>query len=122
MIASGTLAGLPALATDAARKGATPPMAGPCTWLLQRETPALGNDPPSASDAPHRSEDMVDQGSRIAVTPSAHGKGGVQTARECHRIAVLLATVAAGGSLLWSPRVAPSASTAMKTHRRRAAA
>jgi class 3 adenylate cyclase len=47
---------------------------------------------------------------------------GVQTASMCHRIAVLLGTVAAGGSLLWSPLVAPSASTAMKTQRSQAAA
>jgi hypothetical protein len=39
-----------------------------------------------------------------------------------HRIAVLSATLAAGSSLLWSPLVAPSASTAMKTQRSQAAA
>jgi hypothetical protein len=62
------------------------------------------------------------QGSRIAVSPSAHGRGGVKIARMCHRIAVLFATVAAGGSLLRSPLAAPSASTAMNTQRSQAAA
>ena len=71
---------------------------------------------------PAETEDIVYQGSRIAVAPSAHGRGGAQTAGMCHRIAVFLATVAAGGSLLWSPLVAPSASTAMKTQRSQAAA
>jgi hypothetical protein len=70
---------------------------------------------------PAETEDIVYQGSRIAVAPSAHGRGGVQTARMCNRIAVLLATAAAGGSLLWGPLVAPSASTA-KTQRSQAAA
>jgi hypothetical protein len=71
---------------------------------------------------PTETEDIVYQGSRIAVPPSAHGRGGAQTAGMCHRIAVFLATVAAGGSLLWSPLVAPSASTAMRTQRSQAAA
>src|SRR6267154_5947741 len=71
---------------------------------------------------PAETEDIVYQGSRIAVPPSAHGRGGVQTARVCHRTAVLLVNVSAGGSLLWSPLVAPSASAAMKTQRSQAAA
>ena len=70
---------------------------------------------------PAETEDIVYRGSRIAVPFSAHGRGGVQAARMCHRIAVLFATVAAGGSLLWSPLVAPTASTAMKTQRSQAA-
>ena len=71
---------------------------------------------------PAETEDIVYQGSRIAVPPSAHGRGGAQTAGMCHRTAVLLVKVSAGGSLLWSPLVAPSASTAMKTQRSQAAA
>ena len=70
---------------------------------------------------PAETEDIVYRGSRIAVPPSAHGRGGVQTARVCHRTAVLLVKVSAGGSLLWSPLVAPNASTAMKTQRSQAA-
>jgi hypothetical protein len=71
---------------------------------------------------PAESEDIVYQDSRFAVPPSAHRRGGVQRARVCHRVAVLLATVAAGRSLLLSPLVAPSASVAMKTQRSQAAA
>jgi hypothetical protein len=73
---------------------------------------------------PAETEDIVYQGSRIAIPPSAHGRGGAQTARMCHRIAVLLATVAAGGSVLWSPSplVAPNASKAMNTQRSQAPA
>ena len=56
---------------------------------------------------PAESEDIIYQGSRIAVAPSAHGRGGVQVARSRHGVAVLLARVAAGCSLLWSPLVAP---------------
>ena len=70
---------------------------------------------------PAETNDIVYQGSRIAVPPSAHGRGDVQTARMCHRTAVLLVKVSAGGSLLWSPLVAPSASAAMKTQRSQAA-
>ena len=70
---------------------------------------------------PAETEDIVYQGSRIAAPPSAHRRSGVQTARVCHRTAVLLVKVSAGGSLLWSPLVAPSASTAMKTQRSQAA-
>jgi hypothetical protein len=71
---------------------------------------------------PAESEDIIYQGSRIAVAPSAHGRGGVQIARSRHGVAVLLARVAAGCSLLWSPLVAPSANAAMKTQRSQAAA
>jgi hypothetical protein len=69
-----------------------------------------------------KSKILFYQGSRIAVPSSAHGRGDLQTARVCHRTAVLLVKVSAGGSLLWSPLVAPSASTAMKTQRSQAAA
>jgi hypothetical protein len=71
---------------------------------------------------PAETEDIVYQGLRIAVPPSAHGRGDVQTARMCHRTAVLLVKVSAGGSLLWSPLVTPTASTAMNTQRSQAPA
>jgi hypothetical protein len=100
----------------------TPPSAGPCTRLLYREPPAPGNDRHRHRMRPAETEEIVHQGSRIAALPSAHGRGGVQTDRMCHRIAVLLATVAADGSALLSPLIAPSASTAMKTQRSQAAA
>jgi hypothetical protein len=62
------------------------------------------------------------QGFPIAVSPSAHLRGSLQTDRACHPIAVLSATVAAGSSLSWSPLVAASASAAVQMQRSQAAA
>ena len=109
VVESGSFAGAAARLNIAASKLRHPVSSPPALGARHRMRPA-------------ETEDIVYQGSRIAVAPSAHGRGGVQTARICHRIAVLLATAAAGGSLLRSPLVAPSASTAMKTQRSQAAA
>jgi hypothetical protein len=95
---------------------------GPWCMAPLSRAPAPGNDRYQHRMRPAETEDIVHQGSRIAVLPSAHGRGGVQTDRMCHRIAVLSATVPAGSSLLWSPLATPRASTAMNTQRSQAAA
>jgi hypothetical protein len=109
VVESGSFAGAAARLNIAASKLRHPVSSPPPLGARHRMRPA-------------ETEDIVYQGSRIAVPPSARRRGGVQTVRMCHRTAVLLVKVSAGGSLLWSPLVAPSASTAMKTQRSQAAA
>jgi hypothetical protein len=115
-----SFAGAAARLSIAATKAAPPSVIATAAW--RRGISMRGSVGAKHQMRPAETEDIVYQGSRIAVPPSAHGRGGVHTARMCHRIAVLFATVATGVSLLWSPLVAPSASTAMKIQRSQAAA